>query len=259
MGPVGGKRLAGRARCPRAALRDRGASRPAPPSTSAPSAAFASATTPELGRVVAADLGGVGVDVNQPRRRNREREARIPRARVRLGEPRADGENQIGVAARVVRDRQCPRSPSGRAAADGPRAGSPCPSACARPARSSASASAASSRGRARRHHAAAGVQHRPLGAGQRRRRCARRSPASMVGRAIGAGTFWNASTGRSAEKMSIGTSTSTGPGRPVCAQVERALHDRAADPRRDRRGRRACRTAGRSANWSASWCRLTS
>ena len=39
---------------------------------------------------------------------------------------------------------------------------------------------------------------------------------ASIVGRAISAGTFWNASISRSAEKTSIGMSTSTGPGRPV-------------------------------------------
>ena len=39
-------------------------------------------------------------------------------------------------------------------------------------------------------------------------------------------GICWNASTGRSAEKMSIGTSTSTGPGPSGLRQVERALDD---------------------------------
>ena len=64
----------------------------------------------ELGRIVAPDLCGIGVDVDEPRWRNGEREPRIPRARVRLRQPRANGKNQIGVAARVVRDRQAPES-----------------------------------------------------------------------------------------------------------------------------------------------------
>ena len=43
---------------------------------------------------------------------------------------------------------------------------------------------------------------------------------------AISGGVVANASTSRSAEKMSIGTSTSTGPGRPDLRQVKRALDD---------------------------------
>jgi hypothetical protein len=70
--------------------------------------------------------------------------------------------------------------------------------------------------------HAAAGVEDGPLARGERvddrvRRRASSRRPA------ISAGTFWNASTGRSAEKMSIGTSTSTGPGVPSARGGTRA------------------------------------
>ena len=172
----------------------------------------------ELGLVVAADLREVGVDVDQARRRNREREARIPRARVRFGEPRADGEDEIGGAALLVGDRRAPEARSGRAAADGRRAGSPCPSACARPALRAPRRARRAPRSRAprarRRRRRAPGARRR-----RARRRCARAVAGSMPVFAISGGTLSNASTGRSAEKMSIGTSTSTGPGRPVCAR----------------------------------------
>ena len=77
-----------------------------------------------------------------------------------------------------------------------------------------------------------------PTARRRRRRAPAARASASVVddarggGRdrapdcAISAGICWKRVDGRSAEKMSIGTSTSTGPGRPVCGQVERALDD---------------------------------
>ena len=62
----------------------------------------------QLGRVVPADLRLVRVDVNQTRRRNRERETRIPRARIGLGEARPNRDDQIGGAAFVVRNRRAP-------------------------------------------------------------------------------------------------------------------------------------------------------
>ena len=63
---------------------------------------------PQFGLVIAADLSHVGVDVNQPGRRNREGEARVPGAGVRLGQPRADRDDQIGRAALLVRNRRAP-------------------------------------------------------------------------------------------------------------------------------------------------------
>ena len=64
----------------------------------------------ELSRIVAADLRLVGVNVNQARWRNREGEARIPRARVRFGETRADSHDHIRGAAPVIGDRRAPES-----------------------------------------------------------------------------------------------------------------------------------------------------
>jgi hypothetical protein len=64
----------------------------------------------EFSRIVAADLGLVGVDVNQARWRNREGEARIPRAGVRFGETRADSHDHISGAALVIGNRRAPES-----------------------------------------------------------------------------------------------------------------------------------------------------
>ena len=179
----------------------------------------------ELGRVVAADLRRVGVDVDQPRRRNREREARIPRARVRFGEPRADGDDQIGGRGTCRWRSACPRSRSGRAAAGDPRAGSPCPSACARPAPRALRRARPAPRSRAptarrrRRRAPAARPRERIDDA---RRRSPRRASAATSAPAPAE----TRRPARSAEKMSIGTSTSTGPGPSGLREMERALDD---------------------------------
>ena len=185
---------------------------------SAPSASFASATTPSSVGIVAADLGLVGVDVNQPRRRNREREARIPRARVRFGEARADGEDQIRGAALLVGDRRAPeaglpeqqRMILAQAALAHQRV---------RDRQLERFGERRELRRRARREHAAAGVEHRALGVRQRVDDARRGRRIDRSAAPSPPAPCWNASTGRSAEKMSIGTSTSTGPGRPACAR----------------------------------------
>ena len=64
----------------------------------------------ELGGEVAADLRDVRVDVDQTRRRDVEREPRIPRARVRFREARADREDEIRGPALLVRDRRAPET-----------------------------------------------------------------------------------------------------------------------------------------------------
>ena len=173
----------------------------------------------ELGREVAADLGDVGVDVDQARRRDVEREARIPRARVRLGEPGADGEDDVGGAALLVGDRRAPEAGH----AEQQRV-------------IFAHDALAHQRVRDRQLERFGQRQRAPPTRAPRARRRRRRAPgrsaaASAVddprrrrrrrstGGAISAGTLLKASTGRLAEKMSIGTSTSTGPGRPVCAR----------------------------------------
>jgi hypothetical protein len=121
----------------------------------------------KFGRIVAPDLGGIGIDMDQARGRNRKRESRIPRARVRLRQPRAHGQNQIGVAARVVRHRQAPESclaqqqrmPLVQTPFAHKRMGH----------RHFQRFGERRELGRgARRHHAAAGIDHRPLRGGQR-------------------------------------------------------------------------------------------
>ena len=122
----------------------------------------------QFGGEVAADLGDVGIDVNQPRRRDVEGEARIPGARVRFGQPRPDRQDDIRGTAFLVGDRRAPEtghaeqqrvvlandSLAHQAVRDrqlqrlGERL-----ALCRRP----------------RGQHAAAGVEDRPLGAGERR------------------------------------------------------------------------------------------
>ena len=92
------------------------------------------------------------------------------------------------------------------------------------------SANAASLR-RARRQHAAAGMEISGRSASARIETI-RSAVSGSSGPEISAGTCWNASFGRSAEKKSIGMSTSTGPGRPFVDRRKRALHD----PRQIRR-----------------------
>ena len=118
---------------------------PVAAATSACNASFASATTPSSVGEVAADLRDVGVDVNQPRRRDVEGEARIPRARVGFGEARADREDDVGGAALSLAI-GVPQKPvmteEQRVILADAR---PCPSGCARWAAPAALASAASS------------------------------------------------------------------------------------------------------------------
>ena len=121
----------------------------------------------EVGRIVAADLRRVGVDVDQPRRRNREREPRIPRARVRLRQPRADRDDEIGAAAGVVRDRQAPES----GLAEQQRmilVQAALPHQRVRHRHVERVGERRELGGRARRQHAAAGVEHGSLGGGER-------------------------------------------------------------------------------------------
>ena len=64
----------------------------------------------KLRRIVASDLRGVDVNVHQACRWNAECESRIPRARVRLCQSRSDGDDQIGLAAHVIRYRKSPET-----------------------------------------------------------------------------------------------------------------------------------------------------
>ena len=114
----------------------------------------------ELGLIVAADLGEIGVDVNQPRRRNREGEARIPRARVRFGETRADRDDQIGGAALLVGDRRAPETGLAEQQRMLVRQAS-LPHQRVRDRHLQRFGKLLQFFGRARRQHAAAGIQHR--------------------------------------------------------------------------------------------------
>ena len=146
VGPVGGEGPAAAARSRRAARRAiavRHARCAA--AASAPSASFASATTPSsVGKLRPISATSASMWIRRVGGIV-EREARIPRARVRFGEARADGEDQVGGAALLVGDRRAPEAGHAEQQRMVLAQARPCPSACARSGSSSASASAASS------------------------------------------------------------------------------------------------------------------
>ena len=61
-------------------------------------------------RIVAADLRGVDVDVDQLRRREVERVFVLPRAAIGFGEPRAEPEDPVGALALVVDELRAPEA-----------------------------------------------------------------------------------------------------------------------------------------------------
>ena len=79
-------------------------------------------------RVVAPGLVRVDVHVDEPGRRDPEGHARLPAAAVRLREPGADGEQDVGLGRQPIRGRRAPEADHARAAAGGRAAGRRCPS-----------------------------------------------------------------------------------------------------------------------------------
>src|SRR5262245_47320614 len=64
----------------------------------------------ELGGVVAAEFRLVRIDMNEPRRRDRERVPSVPGTGIRFRQPGADGDDEIGGPAFLVGDRRTPET-----------------------------------------------------------------------------------------------------------------------------------------------------
>ncbi len=154
----------------------------AAPSISCRSTVFASPTMPTSTGIDLADLLRVDVDLDQPRRRNRERVLGPPRAAVGFAEAGADREDDVGAAHRLVGDARAPDAGHPAAPADDLPGTRPSPSASSRPASPSARRAPSARRDASESSDAVAGEDRRRLrrlrAAARRRRRRPARPPA---------------------------------------------------------------------------------
>ena len=137
--------------------------RRAAPSISCAQRGLRVADDADFDRIDLADLLRIDVDLNQPRRRNRERVLGIPRAAVGLAERRADGEDDVGAARRVVGDARAPDAASCRSASGWSSGNAPLPISVVATGIAISSASCLQLVGRFREQHAVAGEDRRRL------------------------------------------------------------------------------------------------
>ena len=175
----------------------------------------------DVNRIDLADLLRIDVDLNEARRGNRKRVLGPPRAAVRLAERRADRHDDVGVTHRLVGHAGAPDAghPARERMIFGERA-------LRHQRRRDGHRHQFGERlqfaGRLGDDHAVAGEDRRlpaRIAAAARRRQCRRARP--RAGRNSGGGSTSPAlGASMCCENTSIGMSSSTAPGRPVCARL---------------------------------------